>query len=938
MTARSLEPLTGGDAAFLEDLYARYRQDPAALDPSWRDLFADLDRAPEAPARAPLPGAAPGGDPDAVLARTRDSLRALMLIRAYRVRGHLIADLDPLGLEGHRRHPELDPAAYGFSDSDYDRRFFIDGVLGRETATLREILEILKQVYCDRIGIEFMHIQYPEEKSWLQRRVENSLNRTRFTSEQKIDILDTLDRTEGFERFLHTKFPATKRFSIEGAESLAPALEAIIRVSAAHDVEEIVFGMPHRGRINVLTTVMGKSYRDVFAEFHGNVSHDDAVQGSGDVKYHLGTSSDRALPGGRRIHLSMTANPSHLEWVDPVVMGRVRAKQEMLGDSAHGRVMGVLMHGDAAFAGQGVVAETFGMSELRGHRAGGAIHIVVNNQIGFTTSPKYARSSPYPSDVAKTVQAPIIHANGDDPEAVVHAAILAADFRCRFRRDVVLDIFCYRRHGHNETDEPAFTQPLMYRRIADHPTTRQIYAERLVGEGVLTPRESGERVKAFAARLDAEYEAARAGRVRKADWLEGQWAGFEVAPAALDRRAGDTAVDSERLRRIGAALCRAPEGFAVHRKIDRFNAARKAAIDSGEGIDWATAEALAFGSLLLEGHPVRLSGQDSGRGTFSQRHAVIVDQRTEARHIPLNFLEPGQARFEVTDSMLSEAAVLGYEYGFSLADPNTLVLWEAQFGDFANTAQVIVDNFIAAGESKWLRMSGLVMLLPHGYEGQGPEHSSARLERYLQLYAEDNIQVANCTTPANYFHILRRQIHRKFRKPLILMAPKSLLRHKRAVSALAELGAGDGFRRVLPDDGPLAPGDRVRRVVLCSGKVFYDLLEAREKRGIDDVALVRVEQLTPFPSRSVAAELARYPAAECMWCQEEPGNMGAWGFVESRLEDALAGLDAARPRPVCVARPPAASTAAGDLAAHRAEQGDLLRRAFAPAPPREDRP
>ena len=907
-----------GDAAFLEDLYARYRRDPAALDPSWRDLFGDIDRA--APAPEPGAAAAPEG---AVLARTRDNLRVLMLIRAYRVRGHLIANLDPLGLDSREHHPELDPASYGFTDADYDREFFIDGVLGRETARLREILEVLKQVYCDRIGIEFMHIQHPEEKAWIQRRVENSLNRTRFSRERKLDILHELERAEGFERFLHVKYPATKRFSIEGAESVVPALEAIIRASAAGGVEEIVFGMPHRGRINVLTTVMGKSYGDVFAEFQGNLSHAGDVQGSGDVKYHLGTSSDRVLPDGRRVHMSMTANPSHLEWVNPVVMGRVRAKQETIGDNEHRRVMGVLMHGDAAFAGQGVVAETLGLSELRGHRTGGTVHIIVNNQIGFTTSPRYARSSPYPSDVAKTVQAPIVHANGDDPEAVVHAAALAADFRARFHRDVVLDIFCYRRHGHNENDEPGFTQPLMYRRIADHPTTRQIYAERLVGEGALTPREAEKRVAEVARSLERDHDATRARPARKADWLEGKWAGFEVAPAPLERRAGDTGVETARLREIGEALCRYPQGFAVHRKIDRFNRARRAALQAGENLDWATAEALAFGSLLLEGHAVRLSGQDSGRGTFSQRHSVIVDQSTEERHIPLNFLAPDQARFEVTDSILSEAAVLGYEYGFSLADPNALVLWEAQFGDFANTAQAVIDNFIAAGESKWLRMSGLVMLLPHGYEGQGPEHSSARLERYLQLYAEDNIQVANCTTPANYFHILRRQIHRKFRKPLILMTPKSLLRHKRAVSRLDELRPGGGFRRVLPD--PTAPA-RARRVVLCSGKVYYDLAEAREERGVDDVALVRIEQLTPFPERSVATELAKYPDAETVWCQEEPRNMGAWGFVAPHLETLLRGRDAARA--AYVGRAPSASTAAGAVKAHRREQADLVRRAL----------
>ncbi len=927
MTAqtREHELLAAGNAAFLDELYELYTQDPAAVAPGWRSFFGDLDRVPESAAAPPVADELSDSAAAGLHARVRDSLRVLMLIRAYRVRGHLIADLDPLDIGARKHHPELDPATHGFSDADYDREFFIDGVLGHERATLRQILEILKQVYCARIGIEFMHIQHPEEKAWLQRRVENSLNRTRFTRDQKRELLSELDRTEGFERFLHAKYPATKRFSIEGAESLVLALEAIIRASAAHDVEEIVFGMPHRGRINVLTTVMGKRYRDVFAEFQGSVSYADDVQGSGDVKYHLGTSSDRTLPNERTIHLSMTANPSHLEWVNPVVMGRVRAKQEMIGDAGHSRVMGVLMHGDAAFAGQGVVAETLGMSELRGHRTGGTVHIIVNNQIGFTTSPNYSRSSPYPSDVAKMVQAPIIHVNGDDPEAVVHAAILAADFRHRFHRDVVVDIFCYRRHGHNETDEPAFTQPLMYRRIADHPTTRQIYAEKLIVEGVLTASESEQRVAAFTGRLDDAYDAARSGNVREADWLQGEWRGFETAPALVDRRAGMTAVEPAQLRRLGDALCSYPQGFSAHRKIDRFNAARKAALAKGESIDWATAEALAFGSLLVEGHPVRLSGQDSGRGTFSQRHAVIVDQQSEERHIPLNFIDPEQARFEITDSMLSEAAVLGYEYGYSLAAPNTLVLWEAQFGDFANTAQVIIDNFISAGESKWLRMSGLVMLLPHGYEGQGPEHSSARLERYLQLHAEDNIQVANCTTPANYFHVLRRQIHRRFRKPLILMTPKSLLRHRQAVSTLADLGPGSSFKRVLPDADVTANGNRVRRVLLCSGKVWYDLSAMREEREIDDAALVRIEQLAPFPERSVAEQLKRFPRAEIVWCQEEPKNMGAWSFVAPHIDSLLEKRGV---RVTYAGRSAAASTATGDIMDHRREQAELVQRAL----------
>ncbi len=921
MQTSDLSFLSGANGAFLEQIYEAYRSDPAAVDPSWRTFFEELSDAPEG---LGLRAAQATGAENADAARrvTRDSLRVLMLIRAYRVRGHLIADLDPLRLESERHHPELDPATYGFTDSDFDRSFFIDGVLGQETATLRQILSILQQVYCTKIGVEFMHIQYPVEKSWIQQRVENTLNRTAFSAQERMEILDQLERSEGFERYLNLKYRGAKRFSIEGAESLVPAMESIIRVSSDLGVDEIVLGMPHRGRLNVLATVMGKSYQQLFAEFQGEAANPEDVQGSGDVKYHLGTSADRELSNGKPMHLSLTANPSHLEAVNPVVLGKVRAKQTMIGDLAHKRVMSILLHGDAAFAGQGLVAETFGLSELRGYRAGGTIHIIVNNQIGFTTSPGFSRSSPYPSDVGKMVQAPIIHVNGDDPEAVAHAAHFAAEYRCHFHRDVVLDIFCYRRYGHNEGDEPSFTQPLMYKKIAEHATTRQIYTQRLVTDGVLTAGEADKRLRDFHSRLDADFEASKGFRLNKADWLEGKWSGFEAPPEGEPK--AKTAVPTGALKQIGAALCRFPEGFNAHRKIARFLETRRTAIETGRAIDWATAEALAFGTLLVEHKPVRLSGQDSGRGTFSQRHAVLSDQLTEERYIPLNNLAPDQARFEVIDSMLSEAAVLGFEYGYTLADPNCLVMWEAQFGDFANGAQVIIDQFISSGESKWLRMSGLVMLLPHGYEGQGPEHSSARLERYLQLFGDDNIQIANCTTPANHFHVLRRQLHRKYRKPLILMTPKSLLRHKRCVSKLAEFSGRSAFRRVLPESQKIAKAADVRRVVLCTGKVYYDLLEAREDRGIDDVAIVRIEQLAPFPDQSLAAELSQYGNADVVWCQEEPKNMGAWTFVGPRIEDVLGSLDVKATRPRYAGRDEAASPATGFIKVHQREQANLI--------------
>ncbi|HJS30644.1 MAG TPA: 2-oxoglutarate dehydrogenase E1 component, partial [Alphaproteobacteria bacterium] len=735
---------------------------------------------------------------------------------------------------------------------------------------------------------------------------------------------------ESFERFLDKKYIGTKRFGLEGAEAMIPALEQIIKRGGQLGVREIVIGMPHRGRLNVLANMMGKPFAAIFSEFQGHPANPEDVQGSGDVKYYLGTSADREFDGNV-VHLSLTANPSHLEAVDPVTLGKVRAKQmqrkHLSREEAMGEVMGLLMHGDAAFAGQGLVGETLMLSELRGYRTGGTLHFIVNNQIGFTTSPKFARSSPYPTDVGKMIQAPIFHVNGDDAESAVHVARIATEFRQRFKKDAIVDMFCYRRHGHNESDEPAFTQPLMYRKIAEHPTARQIYAGRLVAENVVGAEEAERIASDFQAHLEAQFATANSYRPNKADWLEGAWSGLEVA-SGEDRR-GETQAALELLREVGQALTRVPDGFSAHRTIRRLLDNKRKMLEGGKGIDWATAEALAFGTLLAEGTPVRLSGQDSGRGTFSQRHAVLVDQQSEERHIPLNHIRPGQATFEVFDSPLSEAGVLGFEYGYSLAEPHALIMWEAQFGDFANGAQVIVDQFISSGESKWLRMSGLVMLLPHGYEGQGPEHSSARLERYLQMCAEDNMQVANLTTPANYFHALRRQVRRPFRKPLIIMTPKSLLRHKVAVSALADLGPGTTFHRLIAEHAPLLGDDKVRRVVLCSGKVYYELIEEREKRGVKDVAILRVEQLYPFPRKSAEAELARYRNAEVVWCQEEPSNMGAWSFVEHRIEEALSAINVAAKRPRYVGRRESASTATGLYRRHSQEQEKLIDEALA---------
>jgi len=946
--------LSGGNAAFLSDLFARYLQDPQAVDPSWRAVFDGLSDdlstaqaevagpswAPrrnghdaaesEAPPKKAANGAGPGLSADEVRARAFDSIRALQLIRSYRVRGHLLATLDPLGLTRMDTHPDLEPATYGFTEADYDRPIYVANLIGHETATIREILSLMRDTYCGNIGVEFMHIQELEQRVWIQERIEGARNHTDFTEKGKRTILERLTAAEVLERFLDRKYTGTKRFGIEGAEAMIPALEQIVKRGGQLGIREVLVGMPHRGRLNALANFMSKPFVAIFSEFQGNTANPEDVQGSGDVKYHLGTSSDREFDG-ISVHLSLAANPSHLEAVNPIVLGKARAKQTQRRDGDRGEVMSLLLHGDAAFAGQGIVAETLALSELRGYRVGGTLHFIVNNQIGFTTMPANARSSPYPTDVAKMVQAPIFHVNGDDPEAVVHVCRIATEFRQRFKQDVVVDMFCYRRHGHNETDEPAFTQPLMYRAIANHPTTRQVYADRLVAEGVVTPEQAEGMVTEFQAHLETQFEAAKGYKPNKADWLEGKWAGLEVASG--DERRGETAVSMELLREVGTAISRLPAELRLHRTLKRVLDVRRKQLDTGEGVDWASAEAMAIGTLLVEGTPVRLSGQDSGRGTFSQRHAILYDQETEERYVPLNHLRDegkgGQANFEVIDSPLSELAVLGFEYGYSLAEPHALVMWEAQFGDFANGAQMVMDQFISSGESKWLRMSGLVQLLPHGYEGNGPEHSSARLERYLQLCAEDNMQVIYPTTPANYFHALRRQVRRSFRKPLIVMTPKSMLRHRLAVSSFAEMGPGTTFHRLFGEIDPIVADDKVRRVLVCSGKVFYDLLEERRKRRIEDVALLRVEQLYPFPKRTMEKELARYPNAEVTWVQEEPRNMGAWTFVEHRIEEALRAVDVASKRPVYIGRPESASTATGSHKRHVAEQARLIDAALA---------
>jgi 2-oxoglutarate dehydrogenase E1 component len=965
--------LYGGNAAYIEDLYAKYEVDPAAVDAEWRAFFQSLkdDKAdvaknargaswqkPNWPQRpnGDLVAALDGqwaetekklGEKISTTARakgveltsadvmqaTRDSIHALMLIRAYRMRGHFHAKLDPLELEPENNEQELDPRSYGFTEADLDRKIYLDKVLGLEFASMREIVTILRRTYCQTLGVEFMHISNAAQKSWIQERIEGRDKEITFTREGKRAILNKLVESEGFEKFLDVKYTGTKRFGLDGAEALIPALEQIIKRGGNLGVEEICIGMPHRGRLNVLTQVMGKPHRALFHEFKGGSATPDEIEGSGDVKYHLGASSDREFDNNK-VHLSLTANPSHLEIVDPVTLGKVRAKQDQHRVTPDDRrvVMPLLIHGDAAFAGQGVVAECFGLSDLKGYRTGGSLHFIVNNQIGFTTYPRYSRSSPYPSDVAKMIEALIFHVNGDDPEAVVFAAKVATEYRQKFQRPVVIDMFCYRRFGHNEGDEPSFTQPLMYKKIRAHPTTLEIYSRKLVSEGIVTEGEVDKMKADWRTRLDAEFEAGTGYKPNKADWLDGRWSGLKPARDADDPRRGNTGAGMAELREIGKKITTVPSGFTVHKTIQRFLEHRAKAIESGDGIDWATAEALAFCSLLIEGHPVRLSGQDSERGTFSQRHSVLFDQNTEERHTPFNHLGEGQARYEVLNSMLSEEAVLGFEYGYSAAEPNALTLWEAQFGDFANGAQVVFDQFISAGERKWLRMSGLVCLLPHGYEGQGPEHSSARLERFLQMCAEDNMQVANCTTPANYFHILRRQLKREIRKPLILMTPKSLLRHKRAVSKLDELSNGTSFHRLLWDDAQLlpdekiklVPDDKIRRVVMCSGKVYYDIYDEREKRGIDDIYILRLEQLYPFPTKALVAELSRFKQAEMVWCQEEPRNMGGWFFVDVFLQWILNQIGAKHRTMRYAGRPASASTAVGQMSKHVAQLKQFL--------------
>ncbi len=942
--------LSKSNTSFIEEMYLKFVNRDPSLPDSWKEYFSKIgDQAEDVVNEINGPSWSPtkkvsinkeqklnNGNykKDELVSResNANSINAVAMIRSYRQRGHLIAKLDPLGLRETDYLDELHPESYGFKKEEYDSKIFLDGVINKQYSNVSEILKFLRDKYCGPLGYEYMHISNPTERKWFRDRVEKA-DDFKFTQNGKEAILKKLIQAEGFEKFLHTKYVGSKRFGLDGGESLIPALEQIIKIGGQSKIKEVKIGMSHRGRLNVLANVLQKSYKRIFNEFAGEINS-NSEDDTGDVKYHLGASSNREFDGNS-VHVSLTDNPSHLEAVNPVVLGQTRAKQYFHKDKERKKVIPILIHGDAAFAGQGVVAECFAMSGLPGHNTGGTIHIVVNNQIGFTTSPRFARSSPYPSDIAKMVEAPIIHVNGDDPEAVVYAARIAIDFRLKFNRDVVVDLICYRRFGHNEGDEPSFTQPLMYKKIRSHPTTIKVYGEKLIQEGSITEDYLKNSIKEFKELLDDQYKNAKNYKP-KIEWFEGTWSRYK--PDRGKDKKGVTGYDIDKLRDISNKINTVPEEFNVHKTISKVLDNRKLVVKKENGIDWSTAEALAFGSLLDEGYPVRLVGQDSGRGTFSQRHSVLRNQTDNSRYIPLNNISKSQKSFEIVDSFLSELAVLGFEYGYSLVEPNTLTIWEAQFGDFANGAQVVIDQFIASGERKWSRASGLVMLLPHGYEGQGPEHSSARLERFLQLCSNDNMQVVNCTTPANYFHALRRQMHRDFRKPLIIMTPKSLLRHKNCVSNLNDFGKQNSFHRFLWDHAidPKSKGfiklkkpKKIRKVVLCSGKIYFDLLEAREKLKADDILFFRIEQLYPFPAKSLAKELKVYAKnAQFYWCQEEPQNMGAWFSVRDYIQWTLDNIKANNKVVSYIGRSPDASPATGYAKRHISQQQEIIKKVF----------
>ena len=943
--------LHGSNATYIEQMYEKYQTDPSQIPEDWQTFFSGLSKNlneqnilraswsnNDFPTEEDLAininsswekkpykaneNTSTNISSDELKEQIYDSIRAIRLIRAFRVNGHLASKLDPLNLKEIKNYPELDYRNYGFEEKDLSKEIFIDGSLGLNFTTLNEIISILKETYCGSIGVEFVHIQDADQKQWVQERIEEVRNKTQFTSNGKKAIFKRLLEAEMFEKFLDKKFIGTKRFGLVGSEATVPGIEQIIKQSCLSGIEDIYIGTAHRGRLTLLSSVMEVPLRSIMAKFEGGGEDPNEILGSGDVKYHLGISSDREFDD-KKIHLSLTPNPSHLEAVDPVVMGKVRAEQTLLKDKTNDKVMGLLIHGDAAMAGQGVVAETFAMSQLRGFRTGGTIHFVINNQIGFTTVPHYGRSAPYCTEIAKIIQAPIFHVNGDDVESVVHVCRLAVEFRNKFKTDVVVDMFCYRRAGHNEMDLPEFTQPLMYQRIKEHSTTLNIYQQRLIDEGVLTSEEIDNEISLYNKKLNEELASAKSYKPNKADWLEGSWKGINVA--SIDARRGQTSITEDEFKKIGKEIHQIPKEFSPHKRIKKIYDDRLNSINEGKGVDWSTAESLAFASLLAEGYGVRLSGQDSGRGTFSQRHSVLYDQVNENRFVPLRHFRNEQGFFEIIDSFLSEYGVLGFEYGYSQVDPRTLVLWEGQFGDFANNAQTIIDQFITTGERKWLRMSGLTLLLPHGHEGQGPEHTSGRLERFLQLCAEDNIQVVNCTSPANYFHVLRRQLLRDFRKPLVIMTPKSTLRHKKNVSDIAEFTNGSTFHRILRKELSKIEKSKINRLLLCSGKIYFELDDYIEKRRLENIQILRFDQLYPFPYEALKEELLEYPQAEIYWVQEEPSNMGAFRFVKHRVESVNQSITGKYEELLFIGRKASASPATGIANRHAENQLNILR-------------
>ena len=936
--------LNSANAPYVAELYSKFRNDPESVDTTWKDFFNNLNE-DDYSVLKDFGGPEWKERPSSIIDKnyitkviksnanynseefrisTLDSIRALRLIRAFRINGHLIADLDPLGISEREYPQELDYKSYGFIQSDLEKEIFIDGSLGLEKGKLKNIIKILKETYSASIGVEFLHIQQADQKQWVQERIEEVRNKTNFTNEGKKAIYKRLVESELFEQFLDKKFLGTKRYGIEGGEAMIPGIEQIVKQACLSGIEDIIIGTAHRGRLTLLSSVLEMPYKKILSKFQGSLNDPNEVLGSGDVKYHLGVSADREFEK-KKIHLSLTSNPSHLEAVNPVVAGKVRAKQTLAKDKTTDKVIGLLIHGDAAIAGQGVVAETFAMSQLRGFKTGGTIHFVINNQIGFTTMPQYGRSAPYCTEIAKMVQAPIFHVNGDDPEAVVHVCRLATEFRNKFKVDVVVDMFCYRRSGHNEADEPSFTQPLMYKAIKKQITTRKKYEKKLIENNTLSEEESRDIVDSFKNFLDKEFESTKNYKPNKVDWLEGTWTGLSTA--TFDARRGKTSVKEKTLINVAKKIHEIPADFNAHRRIKKIYGDRLTSVINGKGIDWATSESLALATLLDEGYGVRISGQDVGRGTFSHRHGVLYDQENENRFVPLRHFQNKQGYFEIIDSFLSEFGVLGFEYGYSQVDPKTLVIWEAQFGDFANGAQIMIDQFISSGERKWLRMSGLTMLLPHGHEGQGPEHTSGRLERFLQMCAEDNMQIVNCTSPANYFHVLRRQLHRNFRKPLIIFTPKSTLRHKSNVSNIEDYINGSTFHRILTDKLSVKEKRKNKRLIICSGKIYFELADRIAKNKIKNLSIIRLEQIYPFPYENFRDELKHYTDAEIIWAQEEPKNMGAWGFVKGRLESVMQEAKVKQEKIFYVGRSPAASPAAGSLERHLSNQETIIKMA-----------